>query len=231
MSGFDSKQVRERRALLVGATGLVGSRLLEQLAGRSDYSDIATLGRRAPMLQHEKITHNVSDFSGDWDKSAVPGADVLFCCLGTTIKKAGTEAAFRALDLEMVVSIAEAAVGNGTGTYVVVSAVGADPDSGNFYLRMKGEMEQAVSELGFERVGILRPSYLLGAREEFRPAERLGQYAARLIDPVLKGKLARYRAVNADTVAAAMIGFDLTKSKNSHVIEGNEIRHLARAYL
>lgn len=227
MSGSNLKQTGKRRALLVGATGLVGSRLLKQLAESADYGSIATLGRRAPMLQHPKITHHVFNFSGDWDRGVVPAADVLFCCLGTTIKKAGTESAFRALDLELVVSIAEAAAGNGTATYIVVSSVGADPDSGNFYLGMKGEMEQAVSKLGFERVGILRPSYLLGAREEFRPAERLGQYAARLIGPVLKGKLARYRAVNADTVAAAMIGFDLSGVAGVRILEGDEIPRLA----
>jgi uncharacterized protein YbjT (DUF2867 family) len=220
--------LNHRKALVVGATGLVGSQLLKQLLERKSYSAVATLGRRAPAVQHEKITHHVADLSGDWDKSVMLEADVLFCCLGTTIKKAGSEAAFRAIDFELVVSIAKAAVDAGAGTFVVVSSVGADAHSSNFYLRTKGEMEQTLSTLGFDRLGILRPSLLLGARDEFRPAERLGQTAARLVNPMLLGGLARYRAVDAGTVAAAMIGFDLSVSTGKHVFEGKEFRSLGR---
>lgn len=229
MSAAPGSDAGKRRALLVGATGLVGSHLLRQLAGSKDYRAIATLGRRAPDFRHERVTHHIADLTGDLDTSAVPRADVLFCCLGTTIKKARTEAAFRALDFDLVVSLAKSAASNGTSTFVVVSSVGADPGSRSFYLQIKGEMEQTVSELGFERLGIMRPSYLLGAREEFRPSERLGQIAFRVIEPVLFGGLAKYRSVDAATVAAAMIGFDLSKFLGKHVFEGNEIRRLASA--
>ncbi len=218
-----------RNALLVGATGLVGSHLLNKLIEHGDYGNIATLGRQAPGHIHERVTHHVADISGDRAQYTLPGADVLFCCLGTTIKTAGSQSAFRAIDFGLVVRIARAALANGTRTIVVVSSVGADPGSGNFYLRTKGEMERAVSELGFERVGVVRPSLLLGARDELRVAERLGQSAARLINPLLAGGLARYRAVDAATVAAAMIGFDRSASTGVSVIEGREIQRLAHA--
>lgn len=216
-----------RRALIVGATGLIGGHLLQRLAGHPAYSQVATLGRRAPEFDHEKVTHHVVDLSDDRDESPMPAADVLFCCLGTTIKQAGSQAAFRAVDFDLVVRIATQAQANGASTIVVVSSVGADPDSSNFYLRTKGEMERAVGDIGFDRLGIMRPSLLLGSRDESRPAERLGQFAARLVNPLMLGGLARYRAVDAQTVAGAMVGFDLEDIGGLQVIEGKDIWRLA----
>lgn len=217
----------DKIALVAGATGLVGGHLLELLTRDPAYRQVATLGRRAPELTHEKLLNFVEDFSGEWDEAVVPQADAVFCCLGTTIKQAGSQEAFRAIDLDLVVRIAAAAHAKGASTFVVVSSVGADPTSSNFYLRTKGEMEQAVSELGFERLGILRPSLLLGSRDELRPGERIGQLAARLVDPLMLGGLARYRAVEARTVAGAMIGFDRSDFSGSQVIEGKKLGHLA----
>jgi len=214
-----------RRALLVGATGMVGSKLLSRLVEHQAFGAVTTLGRRAPDLNHESVTHHVTDFSDS--PRPMPTADVLFCCLGTTIKRAGSQKAFRAIDYELVVSIANQAVENGTTSFFVVSSVGANPDSGNFYLKTKGEMEQTVAVLGFKRTGIVRPSLLLGTRQEVRPAEQLGQYAARLINPVLPDWLARYRAVDAGTVANAMIGLDQSDFEGPRIVEGSEIQRLA----
>lgn len=216
-----------RIALVVGSTGLVGGHLLELLARHPAYRQVATLGRRAPDLTHDKVLHIVADLSGEWDEHVMPQADVVFCCLGTTIKKAGSQAAFRAVDLDLVVQIAMQAHANEAGTFVVVSSVGADSDSSNFYLRTKGEMERAVGDLGFERLGIMRPSLLLGLRDESRPAERFGQVAARLVNPLMLGGLARYRAIDAMTVASAMIGFDQSELKGKQVIEGKQLWHMA----
>ena len=164
---------------------------------------------------------------------SVPGelppidADVVFCCLGTTIKQAGSQRAFLAIDFDLVVSIARAAAAAGARSLVVVSSVGADPASANFYLRTKGEMEQAVGEIGFAKFGIVRPSLLLGDRDEFRPAEALGKIATTLINPFLLGGLAKYRGVDADTVATAMIGLDQAAFEGVRIIEGREIERLA----
>lgn len=214
---------QDRRALVLGATGLVGGALLAQLSDHKAYGAISTLGRRAPEFNHGRVTHHVASFSGGQKPVTVPNADVLFCCLGTTIKQAGTEAAFRAVDFELVVQIAKQAARNGTKTFLGVSSIGADADSRNFYLRTKGEMEQAVAGLSFKRSGFVRPSYLLGEREQLRPLEHFGRQINRLLNPVLVGSLARYRAVDAGTVAAAMIGFDLSASPGIRVIEGKEI--------
>ncbi|MDH3647365.1 MAG: NAD(P)H-binding protein [Gammaproteobacteria bacterium] len=216
--------MNERTVLVVGATGLVGSHLLNLLLQHTVYGAVRTLGRRAPGLKHDRLTHHL--FPTEQTHGAVPAADVLFCCLGTTIKRAGSQGAFKAIDLDLVVSVARGAAAQGTETLLVVSSVGADSDSGNFYLRTKGEMEKAVAELGFKRVGILRPSLLLGAREEFRPAEKLGTLAAQLINPFLVGGLAKYRGVDAKTVAAAMIGLDQSVFAGCRILEGQEIAQL-----
>lgn len=211
----------------MGATGLVGGALLARLAEHRAYGRVATLGRRAPDFHHEGVAHHVADLSGDGAPIELPRADVLFCCLGTTIKQAKTEAAFRAVDFDLVVQIAKQAAANGTNTFVGVSSIGASADSRNFYLRTKGEMEQTVARLGFKRSGFVRPSYLLGEREHFRFAEQVGRQINRLLNPVLLGGLTRYRAVDGDTVAAAMIGFDLSSALGSHIIEGKDIWRLA----
>ena len=217
----------QRRALLLGATGLVGSKLLTQLIQHEDYRAIATLGRRAPDLAHNKVSHHIDDFSAGALHAAVPDADVLFCCLGTTIRQAGSQLAFRAIDYDLVVNIARQARKNGTESFIVVSSVGVNADIGNFYLRTKGEMEQAVAQLGYACCGIVRPSLLLGARHELRPAEQIGQYAARLVNPLLPRRLAKYRAVDDRTVAAAMIGLDQADCTGTRIIEGDEITNFA----
>ncbi len=214
------------RAFLVGATGLVGGRLLARLTDDPRYGAVTTLGRRAPPVEHERVTHLVRDLSAAGAVAPIE-TDVVFCCLGTTIKQAGSRHAFRAVDFDLVVNVARAASEGGTGSMIVVSSVGADPGSGNFYLRTKGEMEQAISTIGFTKCGIVRPSMLLGERDEFRPAETLGKIATRLVNPLLAGGLAKYRGVDAGTVAAAMIGLDRATFEGVRIIEGREIQHFA----
>ena len=214
-----------RRALVVGATGMVGSRLLTRLLQDDSYNCVCTLGRQVPDVEHDRAIHHITDF---WEPDLeMPSADVLFCCLGTTIKDAGSPDGFRAIDLELVSNTAESAAAGGTGTLVVISSVGADPASSNFYLRTKGEMEDAVSALVFEKCCIVRPSLLLGARGKLRPAEQLGKFAAHLINPLLIGGMSRYRGVDADIVARAMIGLDRATFSGTRVVEGDEISQFA----
>ncbi|MBT8135691.1 MAG: NAD(P)H-binding protein [Gammaproteobacteria bacterium] len=212
-----------RHALLAGATGLVGGRLLAQLAAQGGYT-VTTVGRRAPAFEHQCVTHLVTDFSGTVE---VPAADTFFCCLGTTIRKAGSQDAFRAIDLDLVVKLAAAARAAGCTTAVIVSSVGADASSSSFYLRIKGEMEISIENAGFTGYAFIRPSLLLGERAELRPAELLGKWATRLINPLLAGRLSNYRAVNADTVAAAMIGLDRTGITGRKIVQGRQIERLA----
>ncbi len=217
---------RRHAVLVAGATGLVGSHLLEQLEASQDYSRVYTLGRRAPALQSPRVEHLTGDLgtpAGLWPDEV----DTFFCCLGTTIRTAGSRAAFREVDLSLVVRLAQTARASGTDTGIVVSSVGADSASGNFYLRTKGEMEAALAETGFDRLGILRPSMLLGRREELRPAELAGKFVTRLVNPLMAGPLAKYRGVDAAVVAAAMIGLDQSAFTGQRIVQGTEIGQLA----
>ena len=211
----------KRRALLVGATGLVGKRLLGRLLDDDAYDRINTLGRRVPNVEHERAVHHVTDF---WEPDLeVPPTNVLFCCLGTTIKDAGSPAAFHSIDFELVVNTATSAAAAGADTLIVISSVGADRESKNLYLRTKGEMEQAVTSLNYRKCGIVRPSLLLGARERLRPTEQLGKFAAHIVNPLLIGNLSKYRGVDADVVASAMIGLDRADFDGIRIVEGNDI--------
>jgi uncharacterized protein YbjT (DUF2867 family) len=133
-------------------------------------------------------------------------AEAALCCLGTTIRQAGSQQAFRAVDLDAVLIFARAARAANARRFVVISSVGANPESKNFYLRTKGEMEQQLEALGFESLDILQPSMLLGWRREMRPLELLGCALMPLVNPLLGGRYAVYRGISATTVAKAMLG-------------------------
>jgi uncharacterized protein YbjT (DUF2867 family) len=194
-----------RIAVVAGATGLVGTALLRQLADDARYSEVRVLARRPPPDLDDKFVFLETDFSALAKHGPALAADDVFCCLGTTIRKAGSQPAFERVDYQMVVDLARAAHKAGAKRFLVVSAVGASERSAAFYSRVKGRMEQAVRQLAFEAVHIVRPSLLLGDRAERRPAEHAAQIVAPLLSPLLLGPLARYRAVSADDVAAALI--------------------------
>lgn len=189
-------------ALVAGGTGLVGSRLLRRLLEDPRYAKVKLLSRRAPDLQHAKLEVLLVDLA---DLAGVDlAADDVYCCLGTTLRQAGSKAAFERVDYHMVVDLARATKKAGAKQFLVVSSLGAGTRSPAFYSRVKGRMEQAVSEAGFEAVHILRPSLLLGTREQRRPAEDLAQRAAPLLRLLLRGPLAIYRPIAADQVAGEM---------------------------
>lgn len=196
-----------RRILLAGASGLVGSQILSELLTQPKTQVIAPL-RRALDQSHAQLLPMI----GDWvDPSAQPALgeamaahaplDAYVCALGTTIKAAGSRAAFKAVDLDLVVRLARLARQSGARHAIVVSSVGADPLSGNFYLSIKGQAEQALGQLGFERVDLLRPGLLLGTRAQHRSGEAWAQRLAPLFNPLLVGGLRRYRAIAANQVA------------------------------
>lgn len=191
-------------ALLCGATGAVGSRLLLRLLARNDGTSVVTVGRRAPPRVDPRLEHLTAGLEempamladGRWTEA--------YCCLGTTRRAAGSRQAFRAVDFDGVLAFAQAARAGGAGFFGLVSSAGADPGSPSFYLRTKGEVESAVEQLGFASLAIFQPGLLRGARREFRLGERLGQLAAPVMDRLLAGGLARYRSVALDSLATAL---------------------------
>ncbi|MEJ2457520.1 MAG: NAD(P)H-binding protein, partial [Novosphingobium sp.] len=198
------------RICLVGATGLVGRALMTEAVGRDDVRLIAVVRREASMPPGARMEMLVGE-PIDWPQLiAAAQADVMVCALGTTIRAAGSEDAFRAVDHDLVRFCAEAARAAGIEHMIVVSSVGAARASRNFYLSVKGEMEQALSRLGFRRLDILRPGLLRGRREERRPLEAWAQVLAPLADwTVLHGKYRRYRSITARRLARAVLA--LTK--------------------
>jgi uncharacterized protein YbjT (DUF2867 family) len=178
--------------LLAGATGLVGARVLALVP------DAVPVGRRATGRAGEIV----ADFAA---LPPLPPADVAICALGTTIRTAGSQAAFRAVDHDAVLAFARAAQVAGVSRFIVVTAVGADAGSSVFYSRVKGEVENDLTSLGFTRLDIVQPGLIIGPRAERRPVEAFFQAAMPVLNPLLVGGLARYGGIDAETVAAAIV--------------------------
>jgi uncharacterized protein YbjT (DUF2867 family) len=193
-----------RIALLAGATGLVGGYLLQELLDSPDHSRVYAVTRRPLGREHPRLANRIVQF--DRLESQLKGTVCTdaYCCLGTTIADAGSQEAFRKVDLEYVLAFARAAKAAQAQRFVVLSSVGADPGSKNFYLRVKGEMEQAVSSLGFSGLDILQPSLLLGWRRQMRPLELAGRLFMPLVNPFLVGAREPWRGISARAVARAM---------------------------
>lgn len=194
----------QRIALVAGASGMVGSELCRQLRRDPRFSPVVVLARRQPPVTEPPLQVEIVDFSriGQWNPS-VP-IDTVFCALGTTIKKAGSESAFRAVDHDLVLEMARLAQRGNARHFIFVSSLGADPESKVFYLRVKGEAEEAVKALGLPHAVALRPSFLEGEREEPRPGEKAARVVGRVLKPLLLGPLEKYRPTPAAKVAEAM---------------------------
>ena len=195
-----------RIALVAGANGMVGSCLLQVLIEAPEYSRVYALTRRPLGRDHPKIANRIVSFNRLAEQLKGLTAQDAYCCIGTTIKEAGSEDEFRDADVEAVLRFAEAARALGATRFAVVSSVGADIKSKKFYLRCKGEMEEGVSRIGFPALDIFQPSLLLGPRKQARPLETLGKLLAPAINPLLTGARESWRAIPAETVARGMLG-------------------------
>ncbi len=203
----------------MGATGLIGKALTEQLLADPYYTTVKVLVRNKIELTHPKLQQILYDYEQ-------PQADVLdakhvYCCLGTTIKKAGSPEAFRRVDYEYVVQTAALAQERGARRLTVVSSMGADTDSNMLYSRVKGEMEAALQAQGWETLYIVRPSLLLGERDEFRLGESLGKMAAKGLSFLIPDQ---YKGIEASQVAKAMHYYLTQGQAGQHVIESDELR-------
>lgn len=203
---------RAGSVLLAGASGLVGQQVLSQLLARADGPRVLAPVRRALDERSPRLVTVLSDLSLADEaalsarlRDASPAVDAYVCCLGSTIRKAGSREAFLAVDRDLVLGLAGIARGLGARQAIVVSSVGASAQSGNFYLRVKGETERALGDMGFERVDLLRPGLLLGEREESRPGEAIARALTPFTNPLMRGPLRRYRGIAASDVAAAAV--------------------------
>jgi uncharacterized protein YbjT (DUF2867 family) len=214
------------RALVAGGSGLVGRAAVDALVAHAAYARVTAFGRRRIGRTAPTFSERIVSLD-QLDAEPAEPADHAFCALGTTIRTAGSQDAFRRVDLEMVASFAVFARRAGASTFVLVSSVGADPASRNFYLRVKGEAEQAVGQAGFAAVRVLRPGLLLGTRAEHRAGEAVSQRVMPWLAPMLQGSLRRFRAIPAATVGRAMVGAALAGGAGTLVLHFDEIAHAA----
>jgi uncharacterized protein YbjT (DUF2867 family) len=213
----------EKTAILLGATGLVGGFCLEALVETPQYTRVLLFGRRQmPRLTRAKISQRIADLT-TLKADDFRGAQDIFIALGTTIRKAGSQAEFRRIDLELPLHLAAEAAKAGAEQLVVVSSVGADPCSRNFYLRTKGELEKELAKLPFRAIHVLRPSLLIGRRQEFRLGEALAMWVAPALDLLTLGPLHRYHSAKADMVGRAMVAATQQGNAGTRVYEYDDI--------
>lgn len=213
-----------QKVVIAGATGLVGSALLEILTKEITVSEIIVLGRTKPTMQSPKITFVQTDFqSAATIQNYFDGAHSVFCCVGTIIKTAGSQEAFRKVDFGIPETLARLASEHQVKSMIVVSSIGADAKSSNFYLRTKGEMENAVSSYKISKTAFLRPSLINGPRKEFRWKELVSKVFLTLFSFMLVGKFKRYKSIDHDVIAMAMWRIS-NSANNTRVYESEDIQ-------
>lgn len=209
-----------KTAIVIGATGLVGTALLDQLLADARFERVKVLGRRPTGRQHGKLEEHTIDFERPVQWQHLVRGDVLFSALGTTLQAAGSKAAQYKIDYTYQFTVAEAAARNGVGSYVLVSSAGASPSSYIFYSRMKGELERDVQQLAFSHIHIIRPGLLAGERKEARTGEKIGHVLMGWLKhvPLLK----QYQPIDAAIVARAMVNaaFDTAATRQAHTLRG-----------
>ena len=190
-------------SIIAGSTGLIGRNVIEVLSNKKQ-SAIALTRRSIPNLP-PNVTEMIIDFDAFEKVGSLPSCNNIFICLGTTIKIAGSQENFRKVDLDYCINIAKKAKESGAETLSLISSIGANSSSKNFYLRTKGELEESIQELGFSTVNIFRPSFLVGERSEKRLVEKIAIKFAKIIDLFLIGSANKYRSVKAESLAKTMV--------------------------
>jgi len=216
-----------KSALLIGASGLVGGHCLGFLLDNPSYSHVSVLVRRPLHRTHEKLIQHVVDFDELESLGKCLPVDDVYCCLGSTIKKAGSQEAFRKVDFDYPVKIAALAQHCGANQFLVVSSLGADAHSRIFYNRVKGEMEEAIRKISFSAIQIFRPSLLLGERTEHRAGEKTGTLAMTALKSVMRGPLRKYRAIQASDVAKSMVSVAQMDLSGVIIYESYRIQEIA----
>jgi uncharacterized protein YbjT (DUF2867 family) len=219
--------MKEKHALVLGASGLVGTALVTQLLEDQDYGRVTALVRKPMSLSHPKLKQITADYERLESYREAFEADTVYCCLGTTMKTAGSKEAFRRVDLDYPVKAAQLAQAAGVRHFSVISAMGARENSMYFYNRVKGEMERRLRETGLPSLYIFRPSLLLGDRQEHRTGEAAAALLSRKLPFLWAGPLRKYKPVEARTVAAAMRAATRLGAPGAHIFENKDLPGLA----
>lgn len=216
-------------ALIAGATGLVGGHLLDLLLEDENYTEVKVLSRRSLGGNDGKLKEIIIENFDNLEKeTSLLTADDYFCCLGTTIKKAGSKAAFKKVDFEYPASLAAIARENNANSYHIISAMGADSKSFIFYNKVKGEVEEAIKAMKLNKAFIYRPSFIEGERAEKRAGEKAALWFADKFDFIFSGPLKKYAAVHAKTIANAMLETANNGKDTFKIIPSDEIEKLGK---
>jgi uncharacterized protein YbjT (DUF2867 family) len=215
-----------KTALLFGSSGLVGSHVLSQLISNNNYSKIKLFVRSSIDISDPKIEIIQTDFKNlENHREDIKGDDCFFC-IGTTKKNSPDKNEYKRVELEVPKQVAQIAKSNSVNSFVFISSVYADPKSSGDYLKFKGEVEEELKRLNFQKLGIMRPSFLLGDRKEKRIGEKIGIFVFKLLSPLFLGPLKKMKPIHSATVAKAMI--TITQNKVSKTIfESDEIADLS----
>lgn len=216
-----------KKAILAGASGLVGGELLSILLAGDEYEKVIVLGRRSLNIEHPKLQEFIIEFDRMDDYQEFFHVDEVFCCLGTTIKKAGSKEAFKKVDVDYVLSLAKTAREMNVKKFLLVSSIGADSRSKIFYSRMKGLAEEGLKEIGFDYLHIFQPSLLLGERNEVRSGEHAAMIISKRISFIFRGSLKKYKPIEANVVAKVMYNCAQIKETGTHIHLSDEIADIA----
>ncbi len=212
-----------KTAIIIGASGLTGQSLLNQLLQDEQFDTVILFLRKALNIVHPKLVQHCVDFNAlDAYRDLIKG-DVVFCCMGTTIKVAGSQEAFKKVDYTYPTEFAKIAKQNNVSTFCLQSSLGADSKSTNFYLKVKGETEDFIRQLNFVSFASFRPSMLLGNRTEFRLGENIGKIVMQALSFMFIGKLKHYKAIHVNQVASAMIKHSTANKTGNVIIENEEM--------
>lgn len=220
--------MHRKTAVVLGATGLIGGHLVQELLKNEHFSKVRILVRKPISIEHPKADVQIVNFNDEKDIAAkLDIGDVIFCCVGTTRKKVkGNKTEYRKVDYDIPIITARLGVQHGFSQYLLVSAIGANPVAANFYLQLKGCIEEDISALPFEAIHIFRPSILLGNRNEFRPGEQIGKGIMKAISFLLVGAWRKYKPVQAIHVAQAMVAAANKEIAGVHLYEFDEMINL-----
>ena len=216
-----------KTAIIIGSTGLIGSHLLNLILDSNDYLNVITFVKRDTGIKHKKLTQHIIDFDKPETYKELVVGDDLFCTIGTTIKKAGSKEAFRKVDFEYPRQFAAYALQNKDKQFLIISSLGADSNSGNFYLKTKGEIQDFLKDSKIESVAVLQPSLLLGDRKEFRLGEKIGAFFMKTLSFMFLGNLKKYKAIEAKTVAKAMLTIAQQNNSGFKIYESDVIQEIA----
>ena len=216
-----------KTAIITGASGLIGSKLLTMLLHNKEYEKVISLGRKKLKQKHRKLQQEIIDFEDAATYEQYLQGDVLFCCLGTTAKKTPDRDMYYKIDHDYPLGLAKAALAKNVAQFHFISAIGADASSSNFYLKTKGETERDLKKTGLDSLFIYQPSLLTGRSKNQRTGELIAAFVMAVINPLLLGSLKKYRSIAGLTVAKAMFNQSLKEKKGVSVYTTDQIKKRA----